>query len=50
MLCLTKCDYMSSSYYAFGNRAHVLTEVITEHSRTTIIVVIVVVCFIAVTW
>jgi len=41
---------MSSSRYVFGNRAHVLTEVITEHSRTTIIVVAVVICSIAMTW
>ena len=49
MLCLTKCDYMSSSRYAFGKRAHVLTEAITKYSRAMIIVVTVVMCFIVIT-
>ena len=39
MLCLTKCDYMSSSCYVFRKRAHVLTDTITERSRAVAIIV-----------
>jgi len=46
---LTKCDYMSSLRYVFGERAHILTEVITESSRVLVIVatVIIVMVFVA---
>jgi len=49
ILCLTKCDYMISLRYVFGERAHVLTEAITEHSRAMTMVVTVVMSFIAMT-
>ena len=42
MLCLTKCVYIISLRYVFGERDHILTEAITERSRAMAIVVTVV--------
>jgi len=46
---MTKCDYMSLLRYVFGERAHVLTEVITKSSRVLDIVatVVIVILFVA---
>jgi len=45
MICLTKCDCMMSLRYVFGERAHVLTEASTEHSRAIAMVVTVAMLF-----